>query len=183
MFYGLINSAARGDFCVITPGLCRNLVPPSLAYRTYLCLHPVHAVFRLWRHTRLAATFLCSRPALVVNSWRVVAPFCVCRACPRALFGYAPGFRCLASFGSCAISDHSDCRAMLLVRVAGNPRALRSENPTPWIRQLDLRFARSSRWSEWRDLNPRPHGPEPCALPTALHPVICCRFAFRPRLQ
>ena len=26
-------------------------------------------------------------------------------------------------------------------------------------------------WSEWRDLNPRPHGPEPCALPTALHPV------------
>ena len=25
-------------------------------------------------------------------------------------------------------------------------------------------------WSEWRDLNPRPHGPEPCALPTALHP-------------
>ena len=27
-------------------------------------------------------------------------------------------------------------------------------------------------WSEWRDLNPRPHGPEPCALPTALHPEI-----------
>ena len=27
-------------------------------------------------------------------------------------------------------------------------------------------------WSEWRDLNPRPHGPEPCALPTALHPDI-----------
>lgn len=26
------------------------------------------------------------------------------------------------------------------------------------------------RWSEWRDLNSRPHGPEPCALPTALHP-------------
>ena len=25
-------------------------------------------------------------------------------------------------------------------------------------------------WSEWRDLNPRPHGPEPCALPAALHP-------------
>ena len=29
---------------------------------------------------------------------------------------------------------------------------------------------RRSDWSEWRDLNPRPHGPEPCALPTALHP-------------
>ena len=27
-------------------------------------------------------------------------------------------------------------------------------------------------WSEWRDLNPRPHGPEPCALPTALHPDV-----------
>ena len=27
-------------------------------------------------------------------------------------------------------------------------------------------------WSEWRDLNPRPHGPEPCALPAALHPEI-----------
>ena len=26
------------------------------------------------------------------------------------------------------------------------------------------------RWSEWRDSNSRPHGPEPCALPTALHP-------------
>ena len=25
-------------------------------------------------------------------------------------------------------------------------------------------------WSEWRDSNSRPHGPEPCALPTALHP-------------
>ena len=25
-------------------------------------------------------------------------------------------------------------------------------------------------WSEWRDLNSRPHGPEPCALPAALHP-------------
>ena len=25
-------------------------------------------------------------------------------------------------------------------------------------------------WSEWRESNPRPHGPEPCALPTALHP-------------
>lgn len=26
-------------------------------------------------------------------------------------------------------------------------------------------------WSEWGDLNPRPLGPEPSALPTALHPV------------
>ena len=26
-------------------------------------------------------------------------------------------------------------------------------------------------WSEWRDLNPRPLGPEPSTLPTALHPV------------
>ena len=25
-------------------------------------------------------------------------------------------------------------------------------------------------WSEWRDLNPRPLGPEPSTLPTALHP-------------
>ncbi len=25
-------------------------------------------------------------------------------------------------------------------------------------------------WSEWRDLNPRPLGPEPSALPAALHP-------------
>ena len=27
-------------------------------------------------------------------------------------------------------------------------------------------------WSEWRDLNPRPLGPEPSALPTALHPDV-----------
>ena len=26
-----------------------------------------------------------------------------------------------------------------------------------------------SLWSRWRDSNPRPHGPEPRALPTALH--------------
>ena len=34
-------------------------------------------------------------------------------------------------------------------------------------------------WSEWRDLNPRPHGPEPCALPTALHPDVelACQIA------
>ena len=25
-------------------------------------------------------------------------------------------------------------------------------------------------WSEWRDLNSRPHGPEPCVLPAAPHP-------------
>ena len=27
-------------------------------------------------------------------------------------------------------------------------------------------------WSEWRDLNPRPLGPEPSTLPAALHPEI-----------
>ena len=25
-------------------------------------------------------------------------------------------------------------------------------------------------WSEWRDLNSRPHGPEPCALPSMTAP-------------
>ena len=33
-------------------------------------------------------------------------------------------------------------------------------------------YTGNSLWSEWRDLNPRPHGPEPCALPTALHPDV-----------
>ena len=35
-------------------------------------------------------------------------------------------------------------------------------------------------WSEWRDLNPRPHGPEPCALPSALHPdsIIPCHLTI-----
>ena len=27
-------------------------------------------------------------------------------------------------------------------------------------------------WSEWRGSNPRPDGPKPPALPTALHPVV-----------
>ena len=27
-------------------------------------------------------------------------------------------------------------------------------------------------WSEWRDLNPRPLGPEPSTLPSALHPDV-----------
>ncbi len=31
-------------------------------------------------------------------------------------------------------------------------------------------FADCLFWSEWRDLNPRPLGPEPSTLPTALHP-------------
>ena len=30
--------------------------------------------------------------------------------------------------------------------------------------------ARTSLWSEWRDLNSRPHGPEPCALPNCATP-------------
>ena len=29
----------------------------------------------------------------------------------------------------------------------------------------------ASRWSEYRDLNPRPLGPEPSTLPAALYPV------------
>lgn len=29
------------------------------------------------------------------------------------------------------------------------------------------------RWSEWRDLNSRSHGPKPRALPAGLHPDIC----------
>ena len=37
--------------------------------------------------------------------------------------------------------------------------------------QLMLEGLESSKWSGRRDLNPRPHGPEPCALPAALRPV------------
>ena len=33
-------------------------------------------------------------------------------------------------------------------------------------------------WSEWRDLNPRPLGPEPSALPTALHPDMSASKSF-----
>ena len=33
-----------------------------------------------------------------------------------------------------------------------------------------------SLWSEWRDLNPRPLGPEPSTLPSALHPEIVAGF-------
>ena len=33
-----------------------------------------------------------------------------------------------------------------------------------------LRFLGFLFWSEWGDLNPRPLGPEPSALPAALHP-------------
>ena len=43
-------------------------------------------------------------------------------------------------------------------------------------RQSDRRFlaVRNDlrRWSECGDLNPGPHGPEPCALPSALHPEM-----------
>ena len=39
-------------------------------------------------------------------------------------------------------------------------------------------------WSEWRDLNPRPDGPKPPALPTALHPdTISICFDFPGQFQ
>ena len=41
-----------------------------------------------------------------------------------------------------------------------------------------LVFSRLFVWSEWGDSNSRPHGPEPCALPTALHPEI--RYQIMP---
>ena len=31
-------------------------------------------------------------------------------------------------------------------------------------------------WSEWRESNPRPLGPEPSALPTALHPDTALHY-------
>ena len=34
-------------------------------------------------------------------------------------------------------------------------------------------------WSEWWDSNPRPHGPKPRALSTALHPDVCGHFSPR----
>lgn len=37
--------------------------------------------------------------------------------------------------------------------------------------QLMLEGLESAKWSGRRDSNPRPHGPEPCALPSALRPV------------
>ena len=37
--------------------------------------------------------------------------------------------------------------------------------------QLMLEGCHSAKWSGRRDSNPRPHGPEPCALPSALRPV------------
>ena len=45
-------------------------------------------------------------------------------------------------------------------------------NPvTPWKTKSSFtRRWKSFLWSEWRDSNPRPLGPEPSALPTALHP-------------
>ena len=49
----------------------------------------------------------------------------------------------------------------LLERDSKNKKSLESE----WIQGFLL-------WSEWRESNPRPLGPEPSALPTALHPVI-----------
>lgn len=33
-------------------------------------------------------------------------------------------------------------------------------------------------WSEWRDLNSRPLGPEPSTLPTALHPDALSSFTI-----
>ncbi len=48
-------------------------------------------------------------------------------------------------------------------------RALVPLPPQPQQKTAVWRFLL---WSKWRDSNSRPHGPEPCALPTALHLVI-----------
>ena len=40
----------------------------------------------------------------------------------------------------------------------------------PYLSTLSLLNKTFDNWSEWRDLNPRPLGPEPSTLPSALHP-------------
>ena len=40
----------------------------------------------------------------------------------------------------------------------------------PYLSTFSLINKTFSKWSEWRDLNPRPLGPEPSTLPSALHP-------------
>ena len=51
-----------------------------------------------------------------------------------------------------------------------NSRALQKKNP-----QIFVLPARKSEdfWSEWRDSNPRPLGPEPSAIPNFATPRIC----------
>ena len=40
----------------------------------------------------------------------------------------------------------------------------------PYLSTFSLINKTFNKWSEWRDLNPRPLGPEPSTLPSALHP-------------
>lgn len=46
-------------------------------------------------------------------------------------------------------------------------------------RPIRERSSPSPQWSEWWGSNPRPHGPKPCALSTALHPDVCGHFSPR----
>ena len=52
------------------------------------------------------------------------------------------------------------------------------KDPAPKCGIFVCIFFVNTTWSEWRDLNPRPHGPEPCALPTALHPEILKQYTI-----
>lgn len=56
---------------------------------------------------------------------------------------------------------------VLNLRARGNSISVIKRNP-PYDMMVD--FSENTMWSGWQDLNLRPHGPQPYALPTAPHP-------------
>lgn len=60
------------------------------------------------------------------------------------------------------------------LRITDKKLLIEAKKPFSYIGE----WSRFPAWSGWRGSNPRPHGPEPCALPTALQPVIILPSIF-----
>ena len=71
----------------------------------------------------------------------------------------------------CSVCAKLQCIQTYSAQTARSRSRLHPQIPSVFIKKrkrAPIKSRLSFPWSRRRDLNPRPHGPEPCALPTAL---------------
>ena len=93
-----------------------------------------------------------------------------------ALGGRAP----VNSPPGCSVCAKLQCIQTYSAQTARSRSRLHPQIPSVFIKKrkrAPIKSRLSFPWSRRRDLNPRPHGPEPCALPTALRLEITI-FSF-----
>ncbi len=83
----------------------------------------------------------------------------------RDLFALLPLKGCPYRTLTCSISNLKPAIRCLAFERRSNPLNRRF-NPHVSVHKKNVPFLRDIfHWSEWRDLNPRPHAPQTCALP------------------